>query len=171
MSLVLRHDPARAGLKLDDGGWVLLDELLKGMCADGVNVSKNDVLNVVDTSDKKRFTLSQDGTRIRAAQGHSVSVDLGLEAKRPPATLLHGTAEKNIPSILENGLLPGERQHVHLSLDEETALKVGQRHGKPKVLKIDSGSMFEDGHLFWISDNHVWLTKSVPTEYISLMDY
>jgi putative RNA 2'-phosphotransferase len=167
MSLVLRHAPEKAGLKMDAGGWVPVGDLLSGMRASGFNLSEDELLFVIQTSDKKRFTISEDGSRVRAAQGHSVEVDLGLERKRPPDQLLHGTAEKNIRSIFENGLLPQQRQHVHLSMDETTALKVGKRHGKPKILKIDAKTMFEDGHSFWLSENEVWLTDYVPAQYIN----
>ena len=166
MSLVLRHTPEAADLTMDAGGWVLINDLLSGMRNGGFNLSEDELLLVVKTSDKKRFTISEDGMRIRAAQGHSVKIDLGLEAKRPPDQLLHGTAEKNIPSILENGLLPQQRQHVHLSVDEVAALKVGARHGKPNLLRINAKAMFEDGHAFWLSDNGVWLSNYVPVQYI-----
>ena len=170
MSLVLRHDPAKAGLVLDEGGWVALDDLVAGMCADGVSVTRDEVLEVVATSDKKRFTLNAEGTRIRAAQGHSVAVDLGLEPRQPPDELLHGTGAGNVAAILEQGLRPMSRQHVHLSMDRETALKVGMRHGKPQIFRVNTAAMYADDHLFWVSDNQVWLTDAVPPKYLTLME-
>lgn len=166
MSLVLRHEPGSAGLTLDHGGWAEVDALLNGMHAAGLRVSLDDIETVVATSDKKRFTLSDDGTKIRAAQGHSIPVDLGLEPKEPPDVLFHGTAEKNVASILELGIHAGSRQHVHLSKDTDTAVKVGQRHGKPVVLTVDAQRMFQDGNAFWLSENGVWLTDFVAAKYV-----
>jgi putative RNA 2'-phosphotransferase len=123
---------------------------------------------VVAKNDKQRFSLSADGNRIRANQGHSIPVDLKLEPIEPPIVLFHGTATRFLNSILKNGLKSGSRQHVHLSPDEATAIKVGQRHGKPVVLQIDSSSMHADGHVFYRSENNVWLTRHVPVKYMNL---
>ena len=115
---------------------------------------------------KRRFVLSEDGTRIRAAQGHSVEIDLGLEPQEPPDLLFHGTADRNSESIRRDGLVKARRQHVHLSLDHATALKVGHRHGRPVVLTVRSGEMWAAGIPFFLSENGVWLTGHVPPNYL-----
>lgn len=97
----------------------------------------------VAESDKKRFTISEDGKLIRAAQGHSVDVDLGLEAVTPQDVLFPGTARGRLDSIFNDGLNPVHRQQEYLPLDPETAERLGQRHGKPFVLRIDTDSMPE----------------------------
>jgi putative RNA 2'-phosphotransferase len=117
---------------------------------------------VVGENDKQRFALSADGRRIRASQGHSVAVELGLEPREPPAVLFHGTADRNLDSIRAEGLRPGRRTHVHLSADEATATAVGRRHGRPVVLRVHAGRMHAAGHAFYRSDNGVWLTARVP---------
>ena len=122
---------------------------------------------IVATSDKRRFELSDDGKRIRATQGHSVPVDLGYEDREPPELLYHGTAERNLGSILAQGLRSGQRHAVHLSTDVKTAIAVGQRYGKPVVLVVQAGRMHLDGHRFQCSSNGVWLTEHVPVEYLS----
>ena len=170
MSLLLRHKPETAHLKLDAEGWVGMDEFLRNMnrfC--GTNASLEDIRYVVAHNEKKRFTISADGRRIRACQGHSISVDLGLKSIQPPLRLYHGTARQSVPSILRDGLLKMTRQYVHLSDSIATAEAVGRRHGVPVVLEINTEQMTRDGFLFYRSENGVWLTDAVPSRYISVL--
>lgn len=166
LSLVLRHQPETIGLVLDAGGWAAIDELIARSRAHGTPFTEDELLAVVAGSDKQRFSLSEDRRRIRAAQGHSIPVELGLAPTPPPATLYHGTATRFVPSIRTQGLVPGARQHVHLSPDAATAHKVGQRHGRPVVLVIDAAAMAAQGHTFYLSANGVWLTDHVPPAFI-----
>jgi putative RNA 2'-phosphotransferase len=166
LSLVLRHEPERIGLMLDSAGWVDVDALLAACCGNGNPIERTDLEEVVRTSDKKRFALSDDGQKIRANQGHSVEVELGYTQQTPPARLFHGTASRFIESIRVKGLLKGERHHVHLSLEEATAQNVGQRHGKPVVLVVNAEAMHAAGREFFLSENGVWLTDHVPAEYL-----
>jgi putative RNA 2'-phosphotransferase len=154
---------------LDEQGWADVDELIACAARNGRQLSRELIEEVVATNEKKRFALSRDGSRIRAAQGHSIEVDLGLEPEEPPEILFHGTATRFLPSILAGGLRPGSRQHVHLSLDKATALKVGQRHGKPAVLRIRSRDMWRAGIPFYCSQNGIWLTDRVPPEYLEML--
>ena len=167
LSLILRHKPETVGLSLDEEGWADLDELLRRATAHGRTMSRADVERVVAENDKKRFALSADGRRIRAVQGHSLDVDLKWEPRRPPAVLFHGTASRFLTSIYDRGLVRGSRRHVHLSADEDTATRVGSRHGKPVVLRIDTAAMVEEGFLFFRSENGVWLTEHVPARFLS----
>ncbi len=166
LSLVLRHKPEEIGLQLDKHGWVLVDELLRKLKKANRKLSRDELFQLVESSDKKRFTLSEDGSRIRAAQGHSVDVDLGLEPRRPPDELYHGTASANLDAIFSDGLNSGSRRQVHLSTNPETAERVGQRHGKPVVLRVEAKRMFDDGFEFFCADNGVWLTDKVPASYL-----
>src|SRR5690242_6516739 len=136
LSLVLRHDPARIGIALDSAGWIDVAALLEACAAHGVVISRDELAHIVATSDKQRFALSADGTRIRANQGHSVAVELGLAPAAPPPLLYHGTVDRFVASIRTHGLVKGSRHHVHLSADSATAHKVGGRRGKPVVLTI-----------------------------------
>jgi len=168
LSLVLRHEPEKIGVALDANGWVAVDELLTGAAKAGVALTPEGLRRIVETDDKKRFAFSDDGRRIRASQGHSVEVDLDLPAAVPPEHLFHGTATRFLGSIRAEGLRPQSRWHVHLSPDEETAVKVGMRHGKPAVLRVAAGRMQRDGHAFYLSANGVWLTETVPAEYLEV---
>lgn len=167
LSFVLRHKPDAIGLTLSQDGWVEVDDLLQKANAAGTRFCREELLRVVATSDKKRFSVSEDGSRVRAAQGHSVSVELGLRPQEPPAVLYHGTATRFLESICSSGLKPQARQQVHLSSDEATAERVGRRHGKPIVLKVDARAMHATGFLFYIADNGVWLTDEVPPKFLS----
>jgi putative RNA 2'-phosphotransferase len=168
MSLVLRHQPEAIGLSLDGEGWASIDELVRLSSSSRSALTRDLVLEVVRTGDKQRFRVSEDGLRIRASQGHSVEVDLALPPSEPPDTLFHGTATRFLDPIMAEGLRPGSRQHVHLSADEATAVRVGERHGKPVVLVVAAKAMHAAGHQFFVSDNVVWLTASVPARYITV---
>jgi putative RNA 2'-phosphotransferase len=166
LSKVLRHAPEPVGLALDGAGWAEVDALIEVAGRAGVALDRPTLERIVAENDKRRFALSTDGRRIRASQGHSVDVDLGLAPVEPPETLFHGTAERHLDSIRAQGLLPGRRTHVHLSADEETAVRVGTRHGQPVVLRIPAGRMHRAGHAFYRSDNGVWLTTPIPPAWI-----
>ncbi len=168
LSLILRHEPERVGLALDSAGWAEVDELLDAVNKHGVALTLDQLNHVVATNDKKRFAFSEDGLRIRASQGHSIDVDLQYEPQTPPEFLYHGTPERFVESIRTTGLNKGERHHVHLSPDPQTATKVGQRRGRPTVLKIRSGDMHRAGHVFYRSANNVWLVDHVPAGFIEL---
>lgn len=171
LSYVLRHAPDSIGIVLDSDGWVTIDRLLEASVAAGQDLNLEVLQEVVATSEKKRFTVSEDGSRIRAAQGHTTStVSVKHESREPPAVLYHGTATRFLDSILAKGLIPGNRHHVHLSEFRDTALEVGKRYGKPVLLTVDSKRMSEDGRAFYQADNGVWLTEEVDIRYISVAD-
>ncbi len=166
LSYTLRHDPASAGVVLDRAGWTAVEALLAAAASHGHAMSRAELQTVVADSDKLRFAFSPDGLRIRANQGHSVSVDLGLPPQVPPAVLYHGTAKRFLPSIRKDGLTPQERHHVHLSIDPKATLAVGGRHGHPLLLRIDAARMHADGHVFFVTANGVWLVDAVPPSYL-----
>ena len=167
LSLVLRHQPEVIGMRLDAEGWLPIDQLIENSKQRGTPITLELLHEIVATSDKRRFTLSEDGLRIRANQGHSIAaVELNLLPLRPPDHLFHGTVEAFIESIREQGLLKGSRNHVHLSADEATAIKVAQRRGKPITLIVESAKMHEADYVFFCSANGVWLTDKVPVEFI-----
>lgn len=170
ISLVLRHQPERAGLTLDAHGWARIDDLLRGAGAAGRPLSYELLLEVVRTCPKQRFALSEDGTRVRANQGHSVEVSLDLPPSSPPAQLFHGTATRFLDSILRTGLDRRARQHVHLTEDLSVARAVGQRYGRVVLLEIDARRMHEDGNAFFRAENGVWLTEAVAVEYLRVME-
>lgn len=166
LSLVLRHEPSRVGIKLDVSGWTSVEALLAGCRASGPRMTRETLEEIVATSPKQRFALSADGQRIRANQGHSVDVNLGYSPATPPELLFHGTVAGALPAIREHGLSKMHRHHVHLSVDVATASLVGQRRGKPVILVVRANEMARAGHVFYVSTNGVWLTDQVPPEFI-----
>src|SRR5215831_19273569 len=166
LSWILRHRPERAGLTLDAAGYVDIAELLQACANHGQPLTREDLERAVRENDKQRFAFSPDGKRLRASQGHSVAVSLGLRATTPPRQLFHGTVQRSIPGIRERGLLPRGRQYVHLSRDQETAEKVGRRRGRPIVLVVRAGVMANEGFRFFLSANGVWLTREVPARFL-----
>lgn len=166
MSYWLRHAPEKGGLTLDDSGWTPVDDVLAALARKRLTDSVEVLRQVVADSDKQRFELSEDGTRIRARQGHSVEVDLDWPIAEPPEHLFHGTVDRFLDAILAEGLKPMARHHVHLSPDVETASKVGARRGKPVILRIAAGAMARDGAVFRLSSNGVWLADYVPAKRI-----
>ena len=166
LARVLRHKPELWGLRLDREGWCQVSDLLAGAACHGQHLTADELLEIVETNDKARFTLSPDGPSIRAAQGHSVEVDLRLCTKVPPPVLYHGTIRKHMPAILREGLRPMSRHAVHLSATKEAASAVGARRGAPVILVVDSYAMHRDGYQFQQAENSVWLTAAVPSKYL-----
>jgi putative RNA 2'-phosphotransferase len=163
----LRHAPDALGLTLQPGGWASVDELLAASERTGFPISYDDLIECVETNDKKRFSFDDTGDLIRANQGHSVEVDLQLVEQQPPDVLYHGTVERFLASIMAEGLKKGKRHHVHLSKDVATARKVGSRRGKPVILQVDATRMQSHGYTFFISMNGVWLTDAVPAVFLT----
>ncbi len=167
LSYVLRHEPQAIGLQLDGEGWADIEALIAGAANDGRTLDFSLIETVVNSSDKKRFSISDDGQRIRAVQGHSTaSVSIQHIEKEPPVFLYHGTATRFLESIMQQGLIAGSRHHVHLSQEIATAISVGQRYGTPVVLKIESQRMYQQGFRFFQAENLVWLTDHVPIDFI-----
>ena len=170
ISMILRHKPEVIGITLDEHGWADVQELISGVNSSGGHSLDMEMLEeIVRTDEKQRYSFNEDRTLIRANQGHSIPVDVELEEKLPPDVLFHGTGEKYVLSINQQGLIPKSRLYVHISSDIETARKVGSWHGRPVVYRIDCRKMTEDGFRFFLSVNGVWLTKSVPPEYLRMI--
>ena len=167
LSLILRHAPEKIGLALDSNGRADIGQLLAQSARHGRRLSREQLDDVVARDSKTRYAISDDGLRIRANQGHSLAaVDIALPPATPPAVLYHGTASRFVEAIRTGGLLPGSRNHVHLSASRETAMAVGARHGKPVVLTVDAAAMQAQGHAFYVSANGVWLVDTVPAGFI-----
>lgn len=161
LSLVLRHAPEKANLTLDGNGWADVDQLLAN-----IDITFEQLLDIVANNDKKRFAFNADESKIRANQGHSVNVNLELDKVNPDFVLYHGTATQNVESIKRTGLNKGQRHHVHLAKDNTTAVTVGKRSGTPVLFEIDAPRMVSEGHQFYISKNGVYLIEHVPAKFI-----
>lgn len=171
LALILRHKPEAVGLTLDPEGWAQVDDVIAAVRLRFGAFGRDELEELVRTNDKKRYAFDESGSRIRASQGHSIGVDLGLAPASPPPLLYHGTTRRFLDSILAQGLIKGKRHHVHLSEDVETAAKVGARRaGETIVLAVDSRAMAEDGHPFYLSANRVWLTDAVPPLFLAIVE-
>jgi putative RNA 2'-phosphotransferase len=170
LSWALRHEPAAAGIALDEAGWTPIAAMLAAAARQGHAITRAELEALVAGSDKQRFAISPDGLEIRANQGHSVPVDLGLAPQEPPERLFHGTADRFVAAILRDGLRRQARHHVHLSAERATAAAVGTRHGRLVVLVVAAGRMHRDGHAFFRSANGVWLAEAVPAGYLARED-
>ncbi len=166
LSLILRHKPEIIGLVLDGQGWADVDILLEKLQAEGRGLNKEELNEVVEKNNKKRFAFNEDKTKIRASQGHSIKLDLGYDPVQPPEFLYHGTATRFVNSIRKQGLIKGSRHHVHLSEQLDTAKSVGSRHGVPVILVVKAQEMYEAGFEFFVSENAVWLTDNIPVRYL-----
>ena len=169
LSKHLRHQPERLGLRLEAGAWVEVEDLLAACRRNNFPISLNELNEVVEENDKRRFSFDDTGTKIRANQGHSVDVDLQLKPSAPPSVLFHGTNVKSVSVILKHGLLKMARHHVHLSTDEKTARMVGARRGKPVIFAIDAAAMRKEGYEFFVSANGVWLVETVPPKFLRIL--
>lgn len=167
LSRHLRHDPGRLGLTLEPGGWISVELLLQACAQRSFHLTETELRQVVQNNDKRRFSFDSTGRRIRANQGHSIEVDLGLESVQPPEILYHGTAQRSLSAIMETGLDRRGRHHVHLSADRATADRVGRRHGQPVILEVAAGEMAADGFDFFVTENGVWLVLQVPVKYLA----
>jgi putative RNA 2'-phosphotransferase len=166
ISLILRHKPEEIGITLDGFGWANVKDLINGINNSGRTIDIETLEEIVRTDNKQRYSFNEDKTRIRANQGHSISVKVELKELEPPNTLYHGTATKSLEGIKSQGIKSMSRLYVHLSKDFETAKQVGSRHGKCVVLIIDAERMYKDGIKFYLSENGVWLTEYVDPKYI-----
>ncbi len=167
LSLILRHDPSVIGIQLDKNGWAEVSELVIGINKNGQNIDVDLLDEVVETNDKKRFAFNEDKSKIRANQGHSLSVDVELKEMVPPDVLYHGTVQRFLDVIRKEGLKKGGRQHVHLSHETDTAKNVGSRRGQPVILSVDTMRMHSEGFKFYKSENGVWLVDKVLPQFIS----
>lgn len=170
LSLVLRHNPSAAGIALDEHGWTDVEELLNGVRATGRQIDRETLERIVRENNKQRYAFNEDHTKIRANQGHSLQVDVELKEAKPPRYLYHGTAARFLPAIQAEGIKKMTRQYVHLSGDYQAAAAVGRRHGAPVVLRINAGTMAENGIRFYRSENGVWLCEYVPPEYFCIVE-
>ena len=166
ISLILRHKPEIIGITLDEHGWADVRQLIAGI-SPKFPIDMQTLEKVVATDEKQRYAFNEDKTKIRANQGHSIPVDVELEEMEPPEILWHGTGERYVESIKSSGILPQSRLYVHLSADEQTALRVGMRHGTPFVFEVNAGQMHRDGYRFFVSKNGVWLAEAIPPQYLS----
>lgn len=170
LSLVLRHEPGTIGITLDESGWTHVPALLDALSLHGKPIDRAELARIVRESDKQRFAFSEDGSKIRANQGHSVQVELGYEARQPPELLFHGTVARFLDPIQREGLRKGERHHVHLSATRDLAATVGKRRGAPVILEVTCGVMAREGFVFFVSTNGVWLTDHVPPRFLRQLD-
>lgn len=165
LTYILRHHPEKFDLELDKNGWIDIDILIDAINKQKENsITKEEIFDIVKKCNKQRFSI--ENNKIRCVQGHSIEIDLELTQKQPPPMLFHGTSNNLKEVISVEGLKKMERNHVHMSKNILTAIDVGKRKGNVVVAVIDSLRMFNDGYVFYESENNVWLIDSVPSQYI-----
>jgi putative RNA 2'-phosphotransferase len=169
ISYWLRHHPEEAGLMQDEFGWVGTSQLLSALGEKKISLTLDNLHRLNNSFDKVRWEINSE--KIRATHGHSFLVLLGEEMKTPPATLYHGTSIKQLSKIIEQGILPMNRQFVHLSENEITAFNVGKRHGKPFIIEIETENLVKNGWEFYQTSDNVWLTKAIPSSYLSFLPW
>jgi len=166
VSYFLRHNPWQIELEPDEAGWVPVDHLLAGIKSNFPQVTTADLEMVIQISDKTRFEIL--GKKIRATYGHSIPRKIKKTPTEPPTVLYHGTTTKAVNSIMEVGLLPMDRQYVHLSLDIKTAKVIASRKGqKVAVIVVDAKSAFQDDTKFYEELKGIWLADAIPSEYLN----
>ena len=168
ISLLLRHDPGAAGLTLDAHGWVRVRDLCAALEERHQRLDLDLIEHMMATSDKPRWELSPDQKYIRALHGHSVALEFDYAPAAPPEVLFHGTVRKFLEPIREQGLIPGERQFVHLAETTSAAAEVARRRGRPVILHVDAARMTADGHAFYHTASGIWLTAHVPPTYLTI---
>jgi len=170
ITCALRHKPEVLGINVDKNGWTAIDKLIVAVNEHGTDFTREEFDFIVENNNKKRLAVSDDGTKTRANQGHSLKVDVELKKAVPPFSLYHGTKTDTVPLIMKDGLLKMNRNHVHLSEDLQTAMIVaGRRRGGNIILEIEARRMHNEGHTFYLSENGVWLTDNVEPKYIKEM--
>ncbi len=161
LSWLLRHGANEAGLAMDEAGWARVDDVLKK-----ARTTRAALDVAVRENNKSRLEVR--GELIRACQGHSragtpvtleaLEASWALDARDEP--VWHGTALAAVEPIAREGILPGERTHVHLAA--ETDSKVGKRAGVDVLLRIDPARLRAEGVGLYRSANGVLLARRVP---------
>jgi len=168
VSHALRHEPWLYEIELDDDGWTSVASLLAALYQEFPawrELTENDLATMIATSSKQRHEMTNG--RIRALYGHSVPGKLRREPAEPPIRLFHGTAPAYLLAIKRNGLLPMQRQYVHLSTDRETAQAVGKRKvPEPVILTVKAQAAHQAGVVFYEGNDKVWLADFVPPEFL-----
>lgn len=170
LSFYLRHCEEPRYISLE-GGWADIDVIIRALKEKLPWMNREILEEIVEQDEKGRYSISPDGRKIRANQGHSIEgvVIKMKQVDSPPEYLYHGTAQRSLDSILKDGLRSMSRNYVHISTDYATAVKVGSRHGKPAVLQFRAADFVRDGYKLYISDNGVWQAEYVPPEYLSVV--
>ena len=172
LSYHLRHGLAKLPFKPDSAGFVKIDDLLK--LNDFKGVTKEDILNEVETNDKKRFGLDESGEKIRANQGHSLEsgslIDVNKLLKKitePLSYCVHGTTQESyFNHIQSNGLKRMNRTHIHFAI-KPTAIS-GFRKSSEVLIHIDMKKAMDDGIEFYLSENDVILCEGpIDEKYFS----
>ena len=173
VSYALRHAPWEYELELDEEGFVPVDQLLHALNESGTRerpVVRADLAEIIATSEKKRHEIV--GDRIRALYGHTTPQMIRKEKGTPPDVLYHGTPRRALEAILREGLQPMRRQYVHLSVDVDTAARVGRRRDEnPAILKVDCRAAEKAGIVFYVGNDKVWLCDAVPPEFLSISEH
>ncbi|WP_233493746.1 RNA 2'-phosphotransferase [Halanaerobium sp. ST460_2HS_T2] len=167
----MRHHPEDFDLKLAADASVKTDELLQALSKKYKNITKNDLIKLVQNDSKERFRFLDGRKRIRASYGHSIDgVNPDYRAVKPPKILYHGTRPEVKDIILASGLKPMKRNYVHLSVEIQEAEKVAlRRTSKPVIFKIKALKAHQEGQNFYKTAANIYLTDKISAKYLSLL--
>ena len=143
MSLILRHKPEVIRTQLDAHGWADVNALPAGI-GKKYPINRDILEEIVRSDSKQRYAFNEDRTLIRANQGHSIQVDVGLTVTEPPEALYHGTAQRfSAGGVLLSGAIP--------ICDREKALQTAEALATERLWpgrhRFRPMSFFEDPNL------------------------
>lgn len=168
LALILRHKPEQLGIELDAEGYAPLSEVLAAVRSQIASATLADLEAVVTQLEPEKNRYSIVDGEIRANYGHSFEGRIQHEAGVPPPVLWHGTPESAIQQISQQGLHPMRRQYVHLTTQPELATRIGARHGKPRLLKVDAAAAHAQGTIFYRANDAFWLALHIPPQHLDL---
>ena len=163
LSLMLRHRPDEFGLEIDAYGYAPLDQVVQGVQERYAEITEADVVDLVKAPGQYRFELNEFG--VRALYGHSFFVDMDGEPMDPPERLYMGTTRSAAQRFAREGISPGDRYYVHLSLTREAAESHSHQRDTPCVVEILAAKAHEEGCRFF-ARGAVVLTEEIPASCI-----
>ncbi|MCK8523071.1 RNA 2'-phosphotransferase [Aquimarina sp. D1M17] len=163
----LRHHPEDADIDLDEFGWAKIEDVLTALRYKGFDVKRSDIIVLNKEFHLPKWKIDLENDKIKSAHGHSILIQYERTLQMPPKYLYHGTAVQNVENIQKEGLKSMQRQYVHLAETIELAKEVGSRHGKPTIIVLETKKLLDNGWIFYKTEENVWLTKDIPTQYLS----
>ena len=173
LALVLRHAPEKFDLEMDINGWVDVKDIVRQFKKQGGKrnhwLRPHHLSAIVETDPKGRYDIR--GNTIRATYGHTVEIEIDLPTDNIPDALYYPCDPVETENLLEVGISPSGRSHVHLSASIKTAAEAGHVHfALPTILEVDTAQMIAAGETIWHAGITVYLTDNTPAKYLSVID-
>ena len=172
LALVLRHAPEKFELEMDINGWIDIKDIIRQFKKGNKRfhwLRPHHFTAIAETDPKGRYEVR--GNTIRATYGHTVEIELDLPTDNIPDALYFPCDPEQAENLLEVGISPSGRAHVHLSATIRNAAEAGHVHFKlPTILEVDTAQMHAAGETIWHAGVTVYLTENVPAQYLSVVD-